>query len=130
MRRSRMVIGKLRALKPDQKQRVADIVSLRLAGTLGPSRAGTNAALRLSIAKLTGAKSKLDPSSIDWLVMETNLICLELLVEAPSLQRTDQRETIEQLQVLGELLVRHASEPTRTALSNADGWPYSRIGPQ
>ena len=125
MRRSRMVVGKLRALRPGSHQGVVDIVALRLAGTLRPSRAGRSASLKLSIAKLSSGKHKLDPASTDWLITEVNLVYLELLTEASGLRREEERETHEQLQVLGELIAKHASEAPRTALHKIRGWPSS-----
>lgn len=125
MRRSRMVVGKLRALKPGLRQSVMDMTAIRLGATLGSSRAGIDASLKLAVAKLSSAKSRLEPISTDWLIVETILVCLELLAEPAGLRREEQRETTEQLQVLNELISRHTSEPPLSALRSADGWPFN-----
>ncbi len=125
MRRSRMVVGKLRSLKPGLRQSVMDMTAIRLGATLGSSRAGIDASLKLAVAKLSSAKSRLEPISTDWLIVETILVCLELLAEPAGLRREEQRETTEQLQVLNELISRHTSEPPLTALRSAAGWPFN-----
>ncbi len=125
LRRARMCLGKFRRMPGRQREIVLDAVASRLTRSLRRDGDGNQASLRLGIATLTEAREALPEDNTQRLIVETTLVCFQLLAPATPLSRADWRDAREFLDAIGQLITDYASERQLIALRAVEAWPYS-----
>ncbi len=125
VRRARMCVGKLRSMDEVLRPTILNAIAARLVKSLRSDQSDDHFSLKLGIATLSEAKGQVEFNSLEWIIAETTLVCLEMTIAPSPPSRAEKLDAREQLGTLGAMMEQGLSERNLSALRSLSSWPYS-----